>query len=553
MFRPAEMVKVYCLFRKAHLENVLSSLQKIGCVQFFDVKNEYDLSPLKIDELDIATDCLERLDQLLSEFSPKTESSILKKILGPRTVPLCVLEIKPAKEILIRILKKLNEVEEEYQYLVDQLEEKRLRKKRLVEEIRKERIRLLREAFLGPVSKEKLRKSRELSRSRSKLDLEILKLQVELSNFKKKNYTDLLIMREEVSDLVSRLEATKYFGSTRYAIVLGGWTPKRGTNKVIKALETAGKGEVIIQVKEAEKGDDVPVLLDNPLLLKPYEYLTEKYGLPRYDEIDPTPFLAFAFTFFFGVIFADVGFGAALALLSTIVLLKSPHWGEGHRNLNVLLIYLGISSSFFGLAFGEFFGGLLKIQPLWRKPSEDILLLFLITIGVGVLNILLSIFLRLILNIRAGESILYPLSLLLIIFSSCALAAFGTNKPGTIGLSLGLFLLILDKKYRSFEEVIALAANIISYSRIAVLYIVHVTMAKLLVTFLLAIPHNILGVLIGGFLLILTVIVVLIFDVFLIFVTSLRLQWIEFFKRFYSGRGKKFMPFRTKKEYIYTL
>jgi hypothetical protein len=97
MFRPAEMVKVYCLFRKAHLENILSSLQKIGCVQFFDVKKEYDLSPPKIDELDISTDCLERLDQLLSEFSPKTESSILKKLLGPRTVPLCVLEIKPAK------------------------------------------------------------------------------------------------------------------------------------------------------------------------------------------------------------------------------------------------------------------------------------------------------------------------------------------------------------------------------------------------------------------------------------------------------------------------
>jgi V/A-type H+-transporting ATPase subunit I len=552
MLRPAEMVKVYFMFHKKHLEDVLFSLQKLGCVQLFDVKEELALDPPDIEELSMAQELLGRVESLLEETKPRIQPPILEKVFGPRTAPLRVMKLRPTREILPEIQRRIEELEREYRELLEGVEEAKTRKKKVADELRKQRITLLREAFLGDVSDELLRRSRRLSRENAMLEMRLLRLMVDIDAFKKKNYSELLVLREEVSDLVSRLEAVTFLGATRYTLALGCWTPRKKETTVSDALLKAAKGEGILEVRKPGKNEDVPVLLENPRLLKPYEYLTERYGLPRYEEIDPTIFLAFTFTIFFGIIFADVGFGVTLALLSTLVLFKSTHWGEGHRNLNILLIYLGVASAVFGLIFGEFFGGLLRIQPLWRNPAEDILLLFMVTVGVGVLNIFLSIVLRLILNLRAGESVLYPVSLLLLICSGSAIAITGANIPAITGFSLGLLLLMVDKGYRTLDEIIALAANILSYGRIAVLYIVHVTVTKLLLRSLLGIPLSILGILFGVLLSILAVVVILVFDVFLIFITSLRLQWVEFFRRFYSGKGKKFQPFRAKREYIYT-
>lgn len=553
MFKPAQLVKLYCVFHERHKEVALLALQKLELVQFFDVKKKMPLAPPGVEELALAYRALERLNCSISAIRPEKKPPLLEKLFGPRALPLKVIRFASAKELLAEAEKRLSEIEMEHSALSQEMESLSERKKSIEKELMLEKRALLKEAFLAPISEERMETVRALSKEESSISLRLLQLEARLEQFRSKSYSELLMLKERLEDLIERLEAAKNFGATQHTLTLGCWVQKDKAQEVIKELQRATGNESVARVEEAQPEDSPPTLLKNPRFLKPYEFLTRSYGLPRYSEIDPTPVLALAFTLFFGVMFADLGFGLALSLISLAALLKTTKRDETQRSINLLLIYLGFASAFFGVVFGEFFAGLLEVKPLWRNPADDVLLLLGVAIGVGILNISISILFRLLIDILAEELPVYPFSLLLILWSSIGIAVFGASQAFWFALTVGAALLLWKKKHEFVEELVALAANVLSYARIAVLYIVHVTIAKLLISAIKALPLNVFGLLYGTFLAALAVAAILVFDVFLIFITSLRLQWVEFFRRFYSGTGEKFEPFRAKREHIYAM
>lgn len=180
---------------------------------------------------------------------------------------------------------------------------------------------------------------------------------LELSNTRKdllvKNHlSDLCAYK---ADLSNRVEYANAFIASRKEIddkvmVLSGWFPVTKENEIRSFLE---KHNCSYEISNAKKGDNVPVKLKNNVLTRMYEVLTEMYGLPNYQEFDPTPLIAPFFTLFFGLCLGDAGYGLILIALGFLMKCKMD---KSKRGITNLVITLGAATTLIGGAMGTFFG-----------------------------------------------------------------------------------------------------------------------------------------------------------------------------------------------------
>jgi len=519
------MVKLYSTFYKGYKDKVLYKLQELSLVQFFDIKDKTELGAPSV-EIRHVMRALERTNRILVAI-PSRQMAILHKVFGPPSVFMKVVE-EPTETLLGKIEGRLDVIEQD---------------------------------FL------KVEKSGDKAASK---------------DFSEKYYQELLTFREELQNLAGRTNAMEDFGQTEYTYTLGAWVPKKHLSKVKDALNEATEGACLISIEEPKKGEDVPVMLDNPGLLKHFELLTVNYGIPSYGSLDPTPILAVTFTMFFGMMFGDVGYGAILVLLSLFAYLKTTKAEQAQRDINVILIFGGLAGVIFGAYVGEIFGGLIHVELPWHGNVliENIQLLLGVSVAIGIVHVTISCFSRTIGNVMSGKLPTYPIAILLILWSGVImLLSFSGMDGGVISAAIvnnlvytiaaGVALLAIAKKHHAeggpaimavvmtgfevFDELIALFANTISYVRIGILATLHVILAGIVKDIILALPVNILGVIVGAVVFILGVAFLLTLGVFISFIHTLRLHWLEFFKRFYSGMGESFKTFSAKREVTLTL
>ncbi|PIZ56315.1 hypothetical protein COY28_01070, partial [Candidatus Woesearchaeota archaeon CG_4_10_14_0_2_um_filter_57_5] len=140
------------------------------------------------------------------------------------------------------------------------------------------------------------------------------------------------------------------FAATKRAFIITGWVLADKAERLKNELGKATDGKAFIKVSEPGHHDEVPVQLDNPKVVEPFEYLLRLYTLPRFDELDPTIFMFISFPLFFGFILGDMGYGLLCLVIFGLLnrKLKSPI-------LSILMVS-SVSSMFFGALFGEFFG-----------------------------------------------------------------------------------------------------------------------------------------------------------------------------------------------------
>lgn len=158
-------------------------------------------------------------------------------------------------------------------------------------------------------------------------------------------------------------------------MILEGWVP---APKEQALRDLLNQEEVYYEIRDARKGDQVPILLRNNAFTRMYEVLTGMYGMPDYDEFDPTPLIAPFFTLFFAFCMGDAGYGLALIALGFFLKAKLSKSMAGMMNL---VITLGIATTIFGAILGTFFGvDLFKADvPEWMKQ-------FMITGKIGETN-----------------------------------------------------------------------------------------------------------------------------------------------------------------------
>ena len=182
--------------------------------------------------------------------------------------------------------------------------------------------------------------------------------------------------------------------------MLVGWIPAEYEGRIRELLKPMPSVEVTFTKAKDETMHSPPVRLKNRFFFRPFEYYTEMYGLPGYNEPDPSWFIALTYTLLFGIMFADVGQGIAL-LIAAIFMYKKKH-----MPLGTLLIPCAVSSTIFGLIFGSVFGFEEALNPMYKalfgwdeKPldvleGETTMMLIYSAVGIGVVLLIVAMILN---------------------------------------------------------------------------------------------------------------------------------------------------------------
>jgi V/A-type H+-transporting ATPase subunit I len=164
------------------------------------------------------------------------------------------------------------------------------------------------------------------------------------------------------------LDVRSYFEHTDRAVVFSGWVPEEYVSRVDEAVRRVTEGRCYLTWyggQEVEETEQVkaPVRLKNPKLLAPFQMLVENYGTPAYGTVDPTALVAVAYLVMFGLMFADAGHGLVL-LAGGILGLRSERVQGKIRELFGLLVWCAGAAIVFGVLFGSYFG-MQWLPPLW--------------------------------------------------------------------------------------------------------------------------------------------------------------------------------------------
>ncbi len=369
---------------------------------------------------------------------------------------------------------------------------------------------------------------------------------------------DLLTIEKDKSSVV------KDFGKTDKTFILHGWVPGKYSEDM-KRLMDSMTDKYTLQFEESNEEDEIPVLLNNPKVVKPFEMITEMYSLPNPRGIDPNIFMTPFFVLFFGLMVTDAVYGVLLSAATGYILWKYKPEGGMKKMMGVLFIG-GISTFFWGGIFGGWLGDLLGIKPWWFNPLDEPLKMLIFCLLLGVAHLYVGYFLSAYANIKDGKYMdaLYDQVLWLMLLTGLMflalppLAAIGKymaiiGAAGTVIFSARSEKNIFKRFISgilSLYNVSGFLGDVLSYSRL---------FALCLATGVIAQVFNAMGIMIGGSLI--GKIIMVAFLAFAhVFNTALgvlgayvhtsRLQYVEFFGKFYEGEGKPFNPLRIRTKYI---
>lgn len=359
--------------------------------------------------------------------------------------------------------------------------------------------------------------------------------------------------------------------ATRTAFAVEGWVRASDLPTLEKAL-TSRFGLVHIESRDPVEGEVPPVALENPGPVTPFEAVTEIYSMPRNGSVDPTFALAPFFFIFFGIALGDVGYGIGLTALSLLLLKKVKMAGLA-KKLFTLLAMCGVSSVIVGALTGGWLGNLVRIPPLWFNPMDNPMLMLGVSFALGVIHIYVGLGIKFCSNVKQGKLLdaifdqgfwyVFLTGLLLLLGGSGlkngGLAAAGqwTAIAGAAGLILTQGrahrnpIKCLGSGILSLYGVTGYLSDVLSYSRLLALGLASSVIAVVIddmalrmlgIPFVGWIPMVLLLAIGHGFNLAINVVGS--------YVHSSRLQYVEFFSKFFEGGGRRFLPFRKTTRYI---
>jgi V/A-type H+-transporting ATPase subunit I len=368
---------------------------------------------------------------------------------------------------------------------------------------------------------------------------------------------DYLLNRVEKEDALSKLL------NTQKTFILEGWLPENKVSYVEKLLKSGAK-DVFTDFTEPLEEDVIPVALKNNAFVEPFEVITSMYSLPQHSEIDPTPVIAPFFMLFFGMMMADIGYGL-LMLVGAAFALKFMDIDGGTKKMVKLILYCSAPTILFGWLYGSFFGGIIKITPLWVDPVQDTMTVLYASMALGLIHLFFGLGIKGYMLIRAGKILdavydvffWYALILGLVwMLLGGSTAAQILSVIGAVGLLLtqgranptivgkffgGLYGLYGITGYLgdtlSYSRLLALglASGLIGWSFNLLIGLLGTGPVVYIAGPIIFIAGHLFNFLVGGL---------------GTFVHTCRLQYLEFFGKFYEGGGKAFTPLTINTKFI---
>lgn len=368
----------------------------------------------------------------------------------------------------------------------------------------------------------------------------------------------------------------KYHGS----FILVGWIPAEKEKYFIQHLDEIKSVEYSLSDGNEELKHSPPVLLKNPPFIRLYEFYVKMYGLPSYNELDPTAIVAFTYTLFFGIMFGDMGQGLVVAIVGFLM------WKLKKMEIGRILIPCGISGMVFGSIYGSVFGFEHALDPVYKalfgldeKPVEvmqadTINIIIYGSVAIGIVTIVISMLMNIVSSLKRKDAesayfgangiagFVFYVSLVVGLVCQMMLGVEIMNVAYIIVLIvIPLIVMFLREPlgrlaegrknwqpeswgeyctqsfFELFEMCLSYVTNTMSFLRIGAYILVHAGM--MLVVFTLAEmiggPGYIIMIIAGNG-------IVMALEALLVAIQVLRLDYYEIFSRFYIGEGRQFTP-----------
>ncbi|MCK4666548.1 hypothetical protein KAU33_07355, partial [Candidatus Dependentiae bacterium] len=396
-----------------------------------------------------------------------------------------------------------------------------------------------------------------------------------------------LVFHLQISDLKND------FTITESGFLLNGWIPVRNLNKLEESLKKYDDNATLVykimeynsEHPEIETEVEIPISLTGNKVLKPFSGLVSNYGFPKYGDLNPLPLVLFTYIFMFGLMFGDIGHGGLILSAGLFFILNPFRALYKVKDFGWILIACGISSIIFGILFGSIFGKEDILHHIWFSPMEEINLLLAFGLIIGVTVISLGMILMIIqsfLKHKIEEAffgewgilslsfywiigvvsvliisgvwslkgnlpiiiILFATPLVLLLFKEPISSLFSKKKdPGAEHKEKeGLFVSVINL----FIFIIDIFSNSLSHLRLSAFALTHAAMSGAIFLIARALSSMVRssfgqGV-INWIIFILGTILIILLEGLIVGIQAMRLNYYEFFSKFFEGGGKEFKP-----------
>lgn len=389
---------------------------------------------------------------------------------------------------------------------------------------------------------------------------------------------DYYVMRAEKYGELEKLENTKH------TFFLKGYIAEKDAQPLTRYL--GEKFDAVVECQDIPENEEIPIALQNNAFSRPVESVLETYSLPKRYEFDPTGIMAIFYYIFFGMMFSDAGYGLVMTIACAIILKKFKIMEEGLKKSVKMFFFCGISTTFWGAMYGSFFGDAItvigktffnadwKFPPLWFDPIQgtNSMTLLMYCFLFGIIHIFVGLGISGYMSIKNGKPLdaVYDVlswyllvggGILALLSMDMLKSMTGFTLPpifltiGGVCALIGAVIILffsgrgskpvkrLLKGIYGVYGVTSYLSDILSYSRL---------LALGLATGVIAQVFNQIGSMFGGGLGVIPFTIVFLIGHTLniginalgAYVHTNRLQFVEFFGKFYEGGGEKFAPFK---------
>lgn len=372
---------------------------------------------------------------------------------------------------------------------------------------------------------------------------------------------------------VERNRVSNNFLKTKNVCAIQGWIADEDSDALRTICNNSLNDDYYIEFEEVkeEEVDNVPIKLKNGELVSAFESVTGMYSYPKYNEIDPTPLLAPFYLIFFGMMVADAGYGLIVLILSFLAL-KFLKLSDSVKDFTKFFFYLSFPTIFFGLIYGSFFGDMVKLPTQLIDTNKDVMTIVTLSLTLGIIQIFFGLFIKVYTLVRVGkgkDALLDAGSWIITLLSIGGISAVSfLDLPKFLGtvfiitMIIGMVLIVIaggraeksigakaGQGLYSLYGISGYVGDLVSYTRLMALGLAGGSIAGALNLLINTLP-GVAAIIIGPVLFILFHIFNLGLSLLGAYVHTARLQYVEYFSKFYEGGGRPFKAFKSSEKYV---